>query len=94
LPDKTDWVKQKEALAKSIEKENLHIGEYYFNQLLENRNYRIRERIIERDALKRELYAIRENQKRFHLQLTSTDKLNDRIFQLNITIKFIILGII
>lgn len=74
MPDKTDWVKLKEALAKDISLKGLHIGEYHFQEILKDRNYRVRERIIERDLIKNELEAIWLKQKEFHAELSDTTK--------------------
>ena len=74
MPDKTDWVKLKEALAKDISSKGLHIGEYHFQEILKDRNYRVRERIIERDLIKNELDAIWLKQKEFHAELSDTTK--------------------
>ena len=74
MPDKTDWVKLKEALAKDIYSKGLHIGEYHFQEILKDRNYRVRERIIERDLIKNELEAIWLKQKEFHSELSDTTK--------------------
>lgn len=75
LPNKTDWVQLKEALSKDIEDKNLHVGEYYLEEIRKNRNYRIRERIIERSRLIHELNSIWNTQARFHPQLTSSNLL-------------------
>jgi len=79
-PETSDWEKQKAALHKDIHEwfeKGLckTIGEYFFIQLRKDKNYRIRQRIIERELYKQELSAIWETQKRFHAQLIHTPEL-------------------
>jgi CRISPR-associated endonuclease Csn1 len=76
MPNKSDWQKMKEALQKDISISGLHIGEYLLNEILKNRNYRIRERIIDRSLFISELTAIWETQKKFHPELSSREKNN------------------
>lgn len=71
MPNKTDWQKMKEALQKDINRSGLHPGEYFLEEILKNRNYRIRERIIDRSLFIAELTAIWETQEKFHPELTS-----------------------
>ncbi|OQP51720.1 hypothetical protein A4H97_26270 [Niastella yeongjuensis] len=77
MPNKSDWQKLKEALQKDIATSGLHIGEYLFNEILKNRNYRIRERVIDRSLFIAELTAIWETQKQFHAELSSPEKNNE-----------------
>lgn len=75
-PETSDWEKQKTALhndvydwfGKGLCKT---IGEYFFLHLREDKNYRIRQRIVERELYKQELETIWETQKNFHPQLTA-----------------------
>jgi CRISPR-associated endonuclease Csn1 len=76
MPNKSDWQKLKEAIQKDISISRLHIGEYLLNEILKNRNYRIRERIIDRSLFIAELTAIWETQKQFHPELSSREKNN------------------
>jgi CRISPR-associated endonuclease Csn1 len=74
-PEASDWEKQKAALHNDIYewfKKDLcrTVGEYFFIHLREDKNYRIRQRIIERDLYKQELQAIWETQKKFHEELS------------------------
>jgi CRISPR-associated endonuclease Csn1 len=74
-PETSDWEKQKAALHKDIyewfEKGLCKtIGEYFFIHLREDKNYRIRQRIVERELYKQELNAIWETQKKFHKELS------------------------
>jgi CRISPR-associated endonuclease Csn1 len=78
IPDTSDWEKQKSALHKDIYlwmNEGLckTIGEYFFIHLRENKNYRIRQRIVERELYKQELQAIWEAQKKYHSELSETE---------------------
>lgn len=75
IPNKSDWVQLKEALSKDIGQKNLHVGEYYLEEIRKDRNYRIRERIMERDRLIDELKAIWIMQSRFHPELLSPEML-------------------
>jgi CRISPR-associated endonuclease Csn1 len=74
MPNKSDWQKMKEALQKDIYNSRLHIGEYLLHEILKNRNFRIRERIIDRSLFIAELTAIWETQKQFHPELLSREK--------------------
>lgn len=76
MPNKTDWQKMKEALQKDINATGLHTGEYFLTEILKNRNYRIRERIVDRSLFIAELTAIWETQKKFHPELTGRAKHN------------------
>lgn len=90
-PDITEWEKQKEALHKDIHSwiENglcRTIGEYFFIHLREDKNYRIRQRIVERELYKQEFQAIWEKQKTFHQQIRETPELPaiaKALYQLN-----------
>ena len=80
IPDTSDWEKQKAALHKDIYlwiNSGLcrTIGEYFFVHLREDKNYRIRQRIVERELYKQELLAIWEMQKTFYKQLIKAPEL-------------------
>nr|HRI48433.1 hypothetical protein [Ignavibacteriaceae bacterium] len=62
LPDRTDWEKMKLALEQELVNSKQHPGEYHFHNLLVDRNYRIKDRIIDRKFYKDELLAILETQ--------------------------------
>lgn len=81
IPQKTDWVKQKEALNKSINDSGDFVGTYYYHQLLKNPFYRIRENIVERAQYEKEFEAIWEVQSEFHPELTDR-KLVEKIIPL------------
>lgn len=69
LPDRTDWEKMKVALEKDIKESQLHPGEYYFTRLLQDRNFRIKDRIIDRNYYQAEFDAIWKKQIEFHSAL-------------------------
>ena len=75
LPDRTDWEKMKLGLEKDIRELDLHPGQYHFTHIIADRNYRVKERIIDRSFYQAELKAIWETQTRFHPQLNDTSKL-------------------
>jgi CRISPR-associated endonuclease Csn1 len=75
LPDRTDWEKMKIALEKDMNESGLHPGQYHLTHIIANRNYRIKERIIDRNFYQQELKAIWETQSRFYPSLNNTDKL-------------------
>jgi len=75
LPDKSDWQKLREALAKDFDTKQLYPGSYFLQEILNNRNYRIRERIIDRARYEAELKAIWEKQAGYHPELQARDKL-------------------
>ncbi|GAA0523935.1 type II CRISPR RNA-guided endonuclease Cas9 [Chitinophaga japonensis] len=75
IPDKTDWQKLREALAKDFDNKNLHPGSYFLHEILKDRNYRIRERIIDRARYEAEFKAIWEKQSEYHPELKAMDKL-------------------
>ncbi len=51
------------------------VGEYFFNQLVKDKNYRIKQRIIDRDLYRSELQAIWNKQAEFHPELKENSKL-------------------
>lgn len=75
LPDRTDWEKMKVALEKDIKESGLFPGEYHFKRLLQDRNYRIKDRVIDRSFYQQELDAIWKKQSEFHPELSDTSKL-------------------
>lgn len=77
LPKEDDWTLMKTALEQDIKRSGLHVGEYFFNQLIRDKNYRIRQRVIDRSLYRREFEAIWNKQKEFHGELTSTAKLKE-----------------
>ena len=78
-PDKTDkenlWEKLKIALEKDIKESGLHPGEYLLTHIINDRNYRIKERIIDRSFYLNEIAAIWEEQSKYHPELTDRTKI-------------------
>lgn len=69
--DVTEWEKQKDALNKDVSefiKKGIckTIGDYFLMHLIEDKNYRIRQRIVERHYYKSELDAIWKEQVKHH----------------------------
>lgn len=80
LPNPSEWEKQKTALNKdireSIESRECHsVGEYLYLHLKKDKNYRIRQRIIDRDLYQSEFMAIWNKQKEFYPELTDNSSL-------------------
>ncbi len=75
IPDRTDWEKIKIAVEKDIKESGLHVGEYHFNHLLSDRNYRLKDRIIDRSFYQKEFDDIWEKQSEFYPELNNRDKL-------------------
>lgn len=69
LPDRSDWEKMKVALERDIKESGLHISQYHLNQLLVNRNYRIKDRIVDRSLYQAEFDAIWAKQSEYHKEL-------------------------
>lgn len=76
-PDPDDWVNKKAALEKSIKDSGYYAGEYFFHQLANDKNYRIRQRIVDRSLYIEEFRAIWQKQSGFHLELNDVSKLPD-----------------
>ncbi len=75
-PDVSDWKKLKEAHEKEIDASGLYIGEYYLKNLAEDKNFRIKGRIIDRSYYQRELDAIWQNQKKYYPELNNCEKIS------------------
>lgn len=73
LPDRSDWEKMKLAIENDIDASGLFTGQYHFNRLLNDRNYRIKERILDRSYYAKEFEAIWQKQTEFYPELN--DKL-------------------
>jgi CRISPR-associated endonuclease Csn1 len=65
-PNRTDWEQLKIAHEKDLKASGLYVGEYYFHNLLKDRNYRIKQRIIDRSFYQGELTAIWNKQVEFY----------------------------
>ncbi len=75
LPDRNDWEKMKLALEKDLKESGLYPGQYHFTHIIADRNYRVKERIIDRSFYQAELKAIWETQARFHPELNDSSRL-------------------
>lgn len=71
--DPNAWESRKKALAKDIDKEDLNISEYFLKKIKEDRNYPIKQRIIDRERYQKEFKKIWEQQSRYY-QKEFTDK--------------------
>ncbi len=60
--DPSKWENRKLALENDIENSNLTISEYYLNNLKQNPNYRIKQRIVDRKFYQKELQKIWKKQ--------------------------------
>lgn len=76
IPDKTDWLKSKEALEKDISEKDLFTGEYFFKELLKNPHYRVKERIIDRKYYLAEINEIFRTQFKFHPEIENHAAIN------------------
>ncbi len=76
LPDRTDWEKMKIGLEKDMKESGLHPGQYHFTHIMADRNYRIKERIIDRSFYQAELKAIWDKQTSFYPELIDNNKLS------------------
>lgn len=79
IPDRSDWEKMKIALEKDIKQSGLYTGEYHLNHLIIDRNYRVKERIVDRSLYQAEFDAIWQKQTEFHPELNDNSKLPDLI---------------
>ncbi|MCX6318615.1 MAG: hypothetical protein NTW29_15080 [Bacteroidetes bacterium] len=86
-PDPSDWEKKKSALDKNIDESGLHPGDYFFSKICENKNYRIRQQIIDRHRYRSEFEAIWRTQEKFHPELQKQQglkKIATTLYQHNI----------
>jgi len=75
--DQNAWESRKRALEKDIANENLTISEYYLNKLKEDRNYPIKNRVVDRQFYQKELIKIWEKQAQFYnSEFISQDKIS------------------
>ncbi len=82
LPDSSAWEQQKTALNKDIRETIEHgqcqtVGEYLFLHLKKEKNYRIRQRIVDRDLYQAEFEAIWKKQAAYHPELNDRSLLPD-----------------
>lgn len=76
-PDPDDWVNKKAALEESIKTSGYYVGEYFFHQLVNDKNYRIRQRIVDRSLYIEEFRAIWQKQSEFHSELNDVSQIPD-----------------
>ncbi|HRF25115.1 MAG TPA: hypothetical protein PLR98_13160, partial [Chitinophagaceae bacterium] len=72
--DPNAWESRKAALEKDIEKENLFISEYYLKNIKADRNYPVKQRIVDRSFYLKEFQKIWETQSAFY-----RNEFNDKI---------------
>ena len=65
-PDRNDWENLKIAHENDLNASGLYVGEYYFHNLLKDKNYRIKQRIIDRKYYQEEINAIWDKQIEFY----------------------------
>lgn len=76
--DPAAWDSRKVALEKDIAKENLHISEYYLKNIKADRNYPVKQRIVDRKFYQDELKQIWEKQTSFYQEeFTNTSKIGE-----------------
>lgn len=64
--DQNAWESRKRALEKDIEKEHLTISEYYLQNIRKDRNYPVKQRIVDRKFYQDEFKAIWQKQNEFY----------------------------
>ncbi len=70
-PDRNDWEKMKIAHEKDLKASDLTVGQYYFKHLKNDRNYRVKQRIIDRSFYIAEFEMIWNKQVTFHPELSN-----------------------
>lgn len=73
--DPNAWESRKLALEKDIEKEGVTISEYYLHNIKNDRNYTVKQRIVDRNFYQKEFKKIWETQSKFYVD-NFTDKNN------------------
>jgi len=76
-PKPDDWEMSKVALEQDIKNSGLNVGEYFFNHLVNDKNYRIRQQIIDRSLYQKEFKEIWNKQCEYYPELKDTSKLKD-----------------
>lgn len=75
-PDRTNWEERKLALEKDIKLSGFYVGQYHFHKLLQDRNYRIKDQVVDRKFYQEELEAIWKAQERFYPELKNCNKID------------------
>ncbi|TAG54633.1 MAG: hypothetical protein EAZ27_08615, partial [Cytophagales bacterium] len=77
IPTEDDFDLLVTALDNKIENSGKYVGEYFFDELAKNKDYKIRQQTVKRDQYKKELEAIWKKQAQFHLEITDKSKLQE-----------------
>jgi len=77
IPGDDDWNLAMVSLDEEIEVSGKQVGEFFFDKLVENKNYRIRQQVVKRERYQKELKAIWKKQGEFHPELKSKAKLEE-----------------
>ncbi|MCB9359781.1 MAG: hypothetical protein H6587_10810 [Flavobacteriales bacterium] len=77
VPSDDDWNLAMVSLDEEIESSNKKVGEFFFDKLVKDKNYLIRQQVVKRTRYEKELKAIWDKQKEFHSELTSKEKLEE-----------------
>ncbi len=75
IPDEKDWSLAMVALDNEFK--DRHPGEFFFDKLKENKNYRIRQQVVQRKRYQAELRAIWNKQAEFYPELNQKEKLKE-----------------
>jgi len=65
LPNRNDWQNKLDALDKQISQSGMHVGEFFWNKIKEDRYFRIRQNFVHREKYIEEFDAIWEKQQEF-----------------------------
>lgn len=77
VPGEDDWELMMVALDNKIEDSGKQVGEFFFDELVNDKNYKIRQQVVKRSKYRRELEAIWEKQSEFHTELKDKSRLPD-----------------
>jgi CRISPR-associated endonuclease Csn1 len=75
VPEEDDYLLMIDALKKNIEESGLTVGSYFLNQIINDRNFRIKQKIIDRKLFINELDAIWNKQYEFYPELQKHPKI-------------------
>ncbi len=77
IPEDNDWNLAMVSLDNELQQIGKQVGEFFFDKLVKNKNYRIRQQVVKRNRYQQELKAIWNKQSEFHNELKSKDKLEE-----------------
>lgn len=77
VPSEDEWEMTMVALDNRLENSDKHVGEFFFDELVKDKNYKIRQQVIKRIRYEKELEAIWKKQSEFHSELSSKKMLSD-----------------